>query len=374
MNARMQWLQDTQEQKLHFFENQPHGGEFRGKQRWSFVLAENNQFGRAGQLVTLDLTPADVHDPAVMSDYLSGYKPFGFRADEFSPVILVDKSTDKHRDFSSDDAFLEVDVKTGIEGKVPEVDPKTSLTPYTVVERAVGTFIPDRVSAQADYDVRKAGMKRCQRALMIDREKDVSTLLLTLANWDANNRVTLGAGFEWNGGASSDPILDLQTRMEESAQDVSDVVMEQRVANAFLRHQNVRDQMRQMLGDNAVADALTRVNMTQQMSRDFVVPGIPPIHVVSAKSRSTAGGTLNRIWGNDALLLTSPPGVPTDAEEIATSYTFRLKGPTGNGYVTREFRIEDRGSLGGIFIVCAMADIAVMAGSNCGGLIKAAYQ
>ncbi len=370
----MQWMTEAQQKPLHFFENNPHGGEHRGKQRWKFALAEDSQYGRAGQLVTLDLTPADVHDPTELSTYLAGYRPFGFRADELSPPILVDHSSDKHRDFSSDDAFLEVDVKTGIEAKVPEVDPKTALTPYTVVERAIGTFIPDRVSSQASYDTRKAAMKRCQRALMIDREKDVATMFLTLANWDAGNRVTLGAGFEWNDVATSEPLLDLHTRIEESAQDVSKIVMEQRTANAFLRHPDVRDQMRQMLGDNAVNDALTRVNMTQQQNRDFIVPGLPPICVVSAKSRSVPGAALSRIWGNDVVLLTIPPGVPTDGEEIATSYTWRLRGPNGNGFVTREFRVEDRGSLGGIFIVCAMADIATMTGSNCGGLIKDAWQ
>lgn len=346
------------------------------KQKVSFVIADrNSEFGRYGQRITLDLTPDDVHDPTEMPTYLAGYTPFAFRADEASPVILTDHDKDKYRTFDSENAFEPVDVKTSIEGKVQEIDPRSTLATYTVVERAIGSFIPDQVMQNATnaYRPRQAAMKRCQWAIMLDREIDVWTLLTTTGSWNSDNHTTLGATTKWNGGSASDPIKDLHTRIEASAQEVTDVWMSQRTANTFLRHPSVRDHMRQMIGDNAPNATLAQVNSTgRQRRRDFQIPGFPDFRVSAAKKLNTSG-TLEYVIGNDVVLLSRPDGVPTDGEEIATSYTMRRRGGAGVGFETREFRIEERGSKGGTMIVVNMADIALMTGSNVGGLIKAAW-
>jgi hypothetical protein len=367
MNARSRFFnQGQQPPPLHFFESQPGAG---GRQEHSFILAENSQFGRAGQLVQLALSPADVHDPTELSTYLAGYKVEGLLADEVSPAILTDMSTDKYRTFTEDNAFLAVDVKTGIEAKVPEIDPESRLAQYTVIERAIGSFVPDRVASQASYDVRKAAMKRCSRALMLDREIDVMSLLTTAGNWNAGNVVTLGASAAWNGGASSDPYKDLQDRCEASLQRVTKILMARHVSNAFTRHTEVREHLKQFIGDTGARDLLD-----PQDSETYKLPGLPVICVSDAKHTITKGVAPSWTWGNDVVLVTEPGGTPSDGEEIRTSETWRLKGPSGNGFVTREFRVDDRGALGGIFIVAALAEVAKMPGPNCGGLIKAAYQ
>lgn len=343
----------------------------------SFVLAADaNGYGRAGQLVTLDLAPADVHDPTELSSYLAGYRPFGFRADEISPVVLVDHGTDKYRTFHQDDAFQRVDVKTGIEAKVPEIETRSALAQYTVVERAIGAFIADRVEMEATglYKPKQAAMKRCQRVLQLDREIDLATLLTTAGSWAAGFSTTLGATAKWNGGSASDPILNLQTVEETSAQEVTGYVMTNRTANAMLRHPAVRDHMRQHIGDGAANTALQQVNRNGRVNRDFEIPGLAPIRVTAAKVKNDTSGALDWIWGNDVVALAIPPGVPTDGEDISTTYTMRIKGDAGNGYVTREYRDEARGARGGTFVVCTMADIALMTGNNCGGLLKAAWQ
>ena len=71
----------------------------------------NGKSYKAGQRVTLALDPADVHDPTEMSEYLAGYRPFEYRADEVSEPVLVDNDSDKYRTFSGDDAFRRVPVK-----------------------------------------------------------------------------------------------------------------------------------------------------------------------------------------------------------------------------------------------------------------------
>ncbi len=343
----------------------------------SFLLADrNSKYGRYGSRITLDLTPDDVHDPTELPTYLAGYTPFAFRADEASQVILTDHDKDKYRTFDSDNAFEPVDVKTSIEGKVNEIDPRSTLASYSVVERAIGSFIPDQVIQNATnaYRPRQSAMKRCQWAVMLDREIDVWALLTATANWAADNHTTLGASTKWNGGTASDPIKDIQTRMEASAQEITDVWMSQRTANAFLRHSSVRDHMRQFIGDNAASATLSQVNSTGgQRRRDFQIPGFPDFRVSAAKKKNPATGALEYIIGDDVVMVSRPGGVPTDGEEIATSYTFRRRGGAGVGFETREFRLEERGSKGGTMIVVNMADIAVMTGSNVGVLIKSAW-
>lgn len=342
------------------------------KEEITIKLAEDNQFGRAGQLVTLSLTPDDVHDPTELPTYLAGFKPFGFRADEASPVILVDHDKDKFRQFNSDDAFRQVDVKGSIEGSVPEVDPKSALSTYTVVDRFVGSFINSitEQNATGAYRPRQAAMKRCQRAIQLDREVDVWTLLGTLGSWATGNRTTLAATFNWNGGSASDPVLDLQTRIEASAQQVTDIWMNQQVANAFLRHASVRNHMKQFLGDSTINAAIGMVNNVGRQSVDFAIPGLPPIHVAAAKKKNESSGALDYVLADDVVLLCIPPGVPTDGEDISSTYTFRRKGGAGVGYETREYRVEGRGPKGGTMVVVSMADIAIMTANTAGGLIK----
>lgn len=344
----------------------------------TFRLAESVEgIGAKGQLVTLALTPADVHDPRELPTYLAGYKPFPYRADEISPVILTDNDEDKYRQFDEDDAFRAVVVKGSIQGAIPEVDPKTSLTPYKVVDRFVGSFISDITEQNATetlYRPRQAAMKRCQRAIQLDREVDVLGLLTTTGSWDTNNRVTLAAGSNWNGGADSDPIGDIQARIIASAQPVTDIWMNQEVGFEFLKHPLVRDHMRQMLGDNSVGGGVGMVADAGSQMVDFTIPGFPTFHIVASKVKDETTGNIGYVLGDDVLLTTRPPGTPTDGEEIATSYTFRRRGNAGVGYETREFRVDGRGPKGGTMVVVSMADIAVITGSNVGGLIKDCIQ
>lgn len=343
----------------------------------SFVLATDAPgIGVAGQKITMAMTPDEVYDPTELPTYLAGYKPFGMRADEVSPAVMVDKDKGKRRDFSSDNTFRRVDVKGSIDGAVPQIDHASSLTDYAVVDRFLGAFVNDITALNESYSVRQAAMRRVQDALMLDRELDVWTLLTTLANWDANNRVTLAAGFEWDDGAgghgvNSDPIFDIQSRMTASAQRVTGAWMNEEVGMVFLRHPSVRDQMRQMLGDSAASSIVASVGDAQQEeSVDFKLPGLPRINIVSAKVKNETTGNLDYVLGDDVVLTSTPKGVPLDGQSTATSWTFRRRGASGVGYATREYRVEGRGPLGGTMIVVSQADIAHQTASNVGGLIK----
>lgn len=324
--------------------------------------------GRSGQVVKLTLAPTDVMHPTELATYLAGYKPMAYRADEASPPILVDKDEGKLRNFSSDDAFRRVDVKSSMNAAVDEVDPKSSFIDYKVVDKFIGSFIPDPVEQNATqlYRPRQAALRRCRRAIELDREIDVWGALTTSSNWASANVATLGAGAQWNGGASSDPIKDLQTRIEASAQPVTSIFFNEQVKNAFLRHALVRDHMRQMLGDRG-AEQLADME-------DFKIPGLPPFRTSMSKVKNESTLALDYVLNDSIVLLCQVPGTPTDGEEISTSYSPRRRGPAGVGFGTREYRVEGRGPQGGTMVVAHAADIFVMTGNNCGGLILDAIQ
>ena len=352
------------------------------------ILAEDNHLGKKGQKVTLELAPSDVHDPTEIPTYLAGYKPFEFRADEATPPILVDNDEDKYRTFSQDDAFEPVNVKQATTSNIPEVDPRSSLDSYKVVDRFIGSFVPWHVENQTgnNYQPRMAAARRCARAILLDRELDVfgpAGLLAVAGSWDASVQTALAAGREWLNtgtglpGASSNPIQDLQDAIEKSAQPVSNIFMNQRSAHIFIRHPEVKDHMRQLLGDGAAQNTARALEQGAQTSGgraiDFNIPGLPPIHVSSAKYKPAAGG-LSYVMPNVVTLLTIPPGVPTDGEEVASSYTFRRRGPAGSGFESREFHVEGRGPHGGTMVVVSMADIAKMTANTAGGIITGLVQ
>lgn len=329
--------------------------------------------GRAGQLVTMALAPSDVHDATELPTYLAGYRNAKYRADEASVPVLVENDADKRRDFSSDDAFRRVNVKAAVQGAPPEVDPKSALTDYKVVDRFVGAFIPNITESQAapNYQVRQRAMRRCGNAILLDREIDVWDLLTTSTNWDSNNVQALTAGYNWNGGTDSDPIADLHAVLEASAQDVTDFFFNRLVANAFTRHPLVRDHMRVMLGDRGADSIIAAVGEADQrnVAVDFAIPGLPPFHVVSCKVKNETTSVLDYILGNYLVAVSNAQGVPQDGEEIATSITFRRRGVAGVGYETREFFVDARGPKGGTMVVVSQADIAQVTSDISGGLI-----
>lgn len=355
-------------------------------------LAENSLLGKSGALIRvegnrlftsegkrLDLTlqPSDVRTPEEIPTYLAGYKPFPYRADQMSPVVMVSKDEDIHRDMSMNNAFRRVDVKVGPEGNIPEVDPGSTTAKYKTVDRLLGSFIATTTednSAGSSYRPRQVAAKRIGWALSLDRELDVCGLLTNPANWASANVLALGANEKWNGGANADPLGNIDALIVASAQPVTAIWLSQEAALAFLKHSTVRDQMRQFLGDGPANAALGQVH--QGLSNvDFTIPGYPPFHVSAAKVLNENTNTLDYCIGNDCVGLTAPAsGTPKDGEEISTTYTFRVRGNVNVGYESREFRVEGRGQKGGTMIVVYQSDVAKFTANNCGFLIRSVIQ
>ena len=322
-----------------------------------------------------DLGLPDVHIQSGLPNFAGGYRNFKPIADMGSPPVLVNKQSDKYWIFSDKDAFQLVEPIMGAGGaQVPEVNPRLSNTPFSTVEFALGGFVPTQVEANADapLKIRQATLKRVLIALLMRRELRVANLLTSASNWNSNNVVTLGAGFQWDGGGSSDPIKDLHGRIEQSLGEISGIIMAEPLWHSFQRNPAVQKYITYKVGAAPIPGPEAMAGLLE----------LPPIYVGRMKYYSPNGGGLTFMWGTSCILIRQPDQMPpTSQDDIATSYTFRWNASSGladgqasGGFVIREFFNQFRGSMGGSQIVAVHNDAEVMTSGLVGGLIAGAYQ
>lgn len=320
----------------------------------------------------LSLSPIDVASVEELDQFLASFQPYSvWRADEVAPIKLVDKDQDRFRNMSLNNVFRRVNVETSYQSPVGEVDPASALDSYLVVPRALGTFLPTATEAQAAYDLSREAANRIRLGLDLDRELRVWDLLTTAANWATAQKTTLDSSTKWNGGVNSNPILDLQARCRASFQPVTGIYFGEEVRDYFLAHAATRDYMRQMMGDNPVAPGDLAGMSTQELQRllDFRLPGFPPFHIVGARVLDEDTGLVVPIMPNDVVLV-SDLGSAEAGTGIRTLQTFRTKGSSGTGYVSREFFDDNRGLEGGRKLVAGHAEDVQFIANTVGGLIK----
>ena len=321
----------------------------------------------------MDLGPADVHIASAMPNFASGYKNEPPIADLVCPVLLANKQVDDYWQFDKNDAFQRAAPIAGAGGgQVAEISPRLASAQYSTKERALGGYVSTQLEANADAPLRilQATTKRVMNALILEREMRVQSLLRTTGNWNSGNVVTLGAGFQWDGGASSDPVKDIQTRIENSFGAVTGIVMSEQLWHAFVRNPAVRAYY-------SYKSDLAAVPTPQQMQS---ILQLPPIYVSKMKYINSSNA-LAYVWGGDCVLIRQPEEMPpTSQEDVATAYTFRWNvtnakdGVANGGMVVRTFFSQHRGSLGGLQVVVVHHDAEVMTSTYVGGLIASAYQ
>jgi hypothetical protein len=327
-------------------------------------------------LIKLALVPGDVRTIEEIDTYMPGYRRFPFRADELAPVVLVDASIAEYRLYTLASVFRQVRSETSLQAPVAEVDPETTLDTYRCRPYALGAFIPAFTRAQQKFfDPERLAARRIADALGLGREIRVWTLATTLTNWNAANRTTLDAAHRWNGGASGDPLLDIQTGIEAASQPVTDIYLGQKAAHAMLRHAKMSDFITSMLGGGPRPSSMIEATGTvgTQATLDFTIPGLPPFHVVTSRMLNDTTGAIDEIIGGDVVLVCNPPG-QAQFEDIRTFNTFRVRGPSGTGFVSRSFEVPARGRDGGTMLVSGYDDAEVMVSDTAGYLIKDAVQ
>lgn len=326
-----------------------------------------------GQLITMDLSIADVHSDFALPNYAAGYKLADSAADIASPVILVPKPSNKFNTWDSANAFRRVLPNAAGPGAgVPEVNPTLSRDNYSTVEYALSAFIPTEIGMAADAPLQpyQAAVKRVMNALRLEREIRVATLMETSGTWDSSVVKTILAAAKWNGGANSDPIKDIFAIMEASAMPVTRIIMSEVAEHAFMTNPTVQAKI-------AFKDSTKPLPNISELS---ALLSLPPMY--SAKMKYFQSGTsLSYVWGNHVVLVHEPTSnPPSDQEDVASNYTFRWDGgssPDGAmtaGFMVRTYFDQTRGGRGGTRAVVVHNDAEKQTSKLVGGLILNAIQ
>lgn len=330
-----------------------------------------------GVQVNMDLGVGDVHIPAAMPNYAAGYKLADGCADIAMPVIPSVKQSDKYFTWDSANAFKRVIPNVSSPGAgVGEVNPTLSNSLFSTVEYALASFVTTEVEANADAPLRpyQAGVIRVMNALRLEREIRVANLLTTSGSWNSANVQALASGAQWNNGASSDPVANMQTAEENSFMPITRWIFPQPVYHAFVRNPAVKSYW-------AFKDdpATTTIPSPENLS---TLLRVAPI--VVAKMKYSSGGSPTYVWPSAAGTSSAVVGIheppqnpPTSQEDVATAYTFRWTnapapdGTTTAGFLVRSYYDPRRGARGGRYIVVVHNDTEVMTSTIVGGLISA---
>jgi hypothetical protein len=325
----------------------------------------------SGRHFNLDLAPSDVHTNAALPTYAAGYRIADGMADVASPVILTPKQADVFYTWNQNTDFQRKLPVSGAPGAGSgEVNPALSPSTFTTVQYTLGGFMPTEVVSNADTPLRPF-VKLTQvviDALRLEREYRVATGLQTSGNWNANNVTTLLAGAQWNGGAASDPILNLHKAIEQSYLPVTGIVWSELVEHDFVRNANVQKYF-------TYKDTVDGIPDPQKISSTL---RLPPIY--TAMMKYVTGGNLTYVWGNHVVLLHNT-GDLSSQMDVATARTFRWNGAEGGtpdgtlsaGFLVRTFFDPKRGARGGTQVVVVHSDTEVQTSGFAGSLILNAH-
>jgi hypothetical protein len=340
-------------------------------------LADNtlSYSDKDGQLVTMELGPADVHVDTIAANILVGYKNPKFIADLISPVIPKDKASGKFFVMDPGDEYQAAQGlgSTAPGGAVVEIQPRVSKTSYAVKQYACGTFVPTELEAQADSPLRPGVMasNRVMKVIALARELRVSKKLTTSTNWGSGQRITLDTSTKWNGGASSDPISNLLTGDQNSLSELTHAVMSRPVFNAFIQNASVREWTKYKANEPVLPSAIDGL---------YQFPNLPMKILVSDAKVKVADGSMQYIWGSNIVLLRVPATpMSTDGQEVSSCLTFRWNvnpedGTVVDGLTVRSFFDERRGPNGGRSWVCSQHDAEKITDPTVGGIIVGAIQ
>lgn len=341
-----------------------------------FRLSEDAEidgvYRKAGELIEMSVLPADVtNQTEVIDTYLGGYTQFGYAADMVSKVVPVEKEAGQRRDFAKENAFELVDTRSGRNGAINEIDHQSTLASFRVQEYALASFVPYATETDAEtlYNIRAASGELIMDKLLLHREVRTWALMTTLANWPSTNKTSITTNFKWDNGSTKQIRADLQARIKASAQPVTDIYLNPDVAFWMLGDADIRTYMRQWLGDNApTQDLAASAQQNGYAVQSFSMPGFPMFHIVPGKV--LVAGVMQYILGDDVVLATNQPGVPTDGHRVATSWTFRHKGRSGVGIQTNEYIPQGRGINSGTMFEAGFCEDQFLAAPLAGGLIK----
>jgi len=267
-------------------------------------------------------TGRDLHLDVLLSQMAIGFAENAVIAGTIAPIVQVDKQSDAFSIFSRADAFRTEEDARSPGSEANKITRTISSDTYFAQNYALKypITIEDRENADPVYRQNLWGdaAEYVTDKLMLSWEVRVAAL----TNATANVGSSAGVASEWDAAASSDPIGDLNTALDNvqdlTAQRPNRLVFGGNAWRSLRRNEQILDRVH---GTTAPQGFATRAQVANLME-------VENIHVGEAY-RNTANEaqaeTLNRVW-TDNVLVCYTPDAPS---RMRPSYMYSFRWSAG---------------------------------------------
>lgn len=304
------------------------------------------------------LDPGDTLVPQLLTQAALEWKNFDTLHTRVCPVQLETVMSGQYFSYDRAGQRVVVDSRIGPNGQVREVSRRVGSQLFSTEPRALSGRI-NRLAQAVAPTLNQMSSETEFVMSMHDREqeRDVALALLTPGNYPAGNVVTLGAGYQWNGGGSADPVqnmLDLQLAIPAT---VNHCVFSDVTWSAA----QVNEQLQEILFGRYVASngILQPANFAQFFGVENVW--------ISKHLIEDATGAVSRTWGETDVWMGH---VNTARDSLTSTRRFRTSLGGNNGVAVRTSYDPD-GAMGSDKVwVTRMDSAPYFVGADFAGVIR----
>lgn len=320
--------------------------------------------------VQASVSPQDVYFVQTQRNWLTGYRPADFRHDEGIQTVSADRDTFKRWGFDLDHGFGIVNARASEEGFPKEINTKPVLSDESINWYRLAFWMSRNVESQAEIAYLQSQLTMLARVLYANRELAVwgpgftnwdIGVMVDPANWHANVKTTLGAGFQWGGpsgeGANSDPVKNLQDSSSVSLNPIVEHWMNRNTANAMTSNSTYLAKVRTVLGQDRWSPDAQLARSDMKGGQRFTIPNLPG-EVCVIDSKITNPDTGNEVYTfPDGVVIglhkSSTTQAPVSGQEVASGYLWKRRAPGGSpGEINvRTQVIEGRGFGGTLWLL-----------------------
>lgn len=312
-------------------------------------------------------TAVHLNTSTTLGELAAKYTTPDFIADLVVPVTVVERKLVKFWKFNRRDVLRISSAEIAPDGDPNQRKFTASTAEATVKPYALFDKIPlsDIEDAEPGIELESDTVEDLTHDMLLGREKRVSDLIMTAANYATANKVTLGTA--WTNPATSTPITDIQTGKRACAVTPNIAVCDEVTFDALARHPDIVATLRGMGG------AVRGLATAQEIAGYF---GLEQIYVGRCKYDSAnAGAALVEasVWPSGRFLLAKVVAQPRMREvTLARTYRFNLPGSNEKGLLVQTGDSMLQGTAGVRLVKVAMEEVTDHVAADCGYLISGA--
>jgi len=268
-------------------------------------------------------TGRDLHIDKLLSQMAIGYMENNTVAGTIAPVVTVDKQSDLYSVFSRADAMRIEETKRSPGAEANKITRTISSDTYYAQNYALKypITIEDRENADPVYrqNLWNDAANYVTRKLALDWELRVSNLVFNTSNVGSS----AGVASQWDAAASSDPIGDIQTAMDNVEDLTGTRPNKMLIGNLAWRALRRNDQILDRIFGTNNGGGFPNVSQVENL---LEIGQITVGHVYQNTANEAQAETLANIWGPHAVLYFAPDSPSRDLPSFMYSYRWATGG------------------------------------------------